>query len=133
MARRWTKCANGKSPSKPAGQSPLGQSRPTSPQSMAATAPQTLDDPFQRALYGMLYGIMRWDQLTQFWAKVDAGAGWDLYAVGAEAPAQPADAQHVIKFMRDLDSLLRREHQEDYCGIVYADNLDQPSFIKIYD
>src|SRR4030067_3027129 len=99
MARRWTKCANGKSPSKPAGQSPLGQSRPTSPQSMAATAPQTLDDTLQRALYGMLYGIMRWDQLTPFWAKVDAGAGWDLYAVGAGGPAQPGGAQTHIKIL----------------------------------
>jgi len=100
---------------------------------MAATAPKTLDDPFQQALYGLLYGIMRWDQLTQFWEKVDAGAGWYLYAVGTEAPIQPADAEHVQKFIRDLDSLLRHEHQEDYCGIVYADNLDKPSFIKIYD
>lgn len=100
---------------------------------MAATAPQTLDNPFQRALHGMLYGIMKWDQLTQFWGKVDAGSGWYLYAVGTEVPAQPADAAHVAKFMQDLDSLLRREHQEDYCGIVYADNLEKPSFIKIYD
>ena len=26
-----------------------------------------------------------------------------------------------------------KEHEEDYCGIVYADDLQQPSFIKIYD
>ena len=100
---------------------------------MAATAPQTLDDPFQCAFYGMLYGVMTWDQLTQFWDKVDAGAGWYLYAVGTEPPGQPADTEHVKKFMLDLDALLRLEHQEDYCSIVYADNLDNPSFIKIYD
>lgn len=100
---------------------------------MAAPAPQTLDDRFQRALYGTLYGVMRWDQLTQFWAKVDTSAGWYLYAVGAEIPTQKADAEHVLKFMSDLDALLRKEHQEDYCSIVYADNLDNPSFIKIYD
>jgi hypothetical protein len=29
--------------------------------------------------------------------------------------------------------LLRREHDEKYCGIVYADDLQSPSFIKIYD
>ncbi len=100
---------------------------------MAATAPQTLDEPFQRALHGMLYGVMSWDHLTQFWEKVDTGTGWYLYAVGTEVPVQPADAGHVKKFMADIDALLRREHQEDYCGIVYADNLDKPSFIKIYD
>ena len=59
---------------------------------MAAPAPQTLDDPFQRALYGTLYGVMRWDQLTQFWAKVDPSAGWYLYAVGSETPTQPSAA-----------------------------------------
>ena len=100
---------------------------------MAAAATQTFDDPFQRALYGTLYGVMRWDQLTQFWAKVDSGAGWYLYAVGAEAPVHSSDAEHVKKFVSELDALLRKEHQEDYCGIVYADNLDNPSFIKIYD
>lgn len=100
---------------------------------MAATASQTLDDPFQRALYGMLYGVMTWDQLTQFWDRIDASAGWYLYAVGTEPPAQPADAGHVKKFILDLDGLLRHEHQEDYCSIVYADSLDHPSFIKIYD
>ena len=35
--------------------------------------------------------------------------------------------------MTELDKLLRDEHREDYCGIVYADDLKAPSFIKIYD
>ena len=35
--------------------------------------------------------------------------------------------------MGELDELLRREHHEDYCAIVYADDLDAPNFIKIYD
>jgi hypothetical protein len=29
--------------------------------------------------------------------------------------------------------LLRDEHRESYCGIVYADDLDKPRLIKIYD
>jgi len=32
-----------------------------------------------------------------------------------------------------MDKLLRREHQEDYCGIVYANDLQTPGSIKIYD
>jgi hypothetical protein len=28
---------------------------------------------------------------------------------------------------------LRAEHHESYCGIVYADDLENPSLIKIYD
>jgi hypothetical protein len=88
---------------------------------------------FDRYYNGLLYSVMRWDQLTAFWQKVDAGAGWYLYAVGHELPQAPSPADRVQKFMRELDELLRREHHEDYCAIVYADDLDAPNFIKIYD
>jgi hypothetical protein len=32
-----------------------------------------------------------------------------------------------------INALLHREHEEDYCGIVYAGNTQQPAFIKIFD
>lgn len=88
---------------------------------------------FDRYYDGLLYSVMRWDQLTAFWYRLDADAGWYLYAVGQPLPQQPADAGQVRRFMRELDELLRREHHEDYCAIVYADDLDAPNFVKIYD
>ncbi len=88
---------------------------------------------FDRQYNGLLYSVMRWDQLTAFWQKVDAGAGWYLYAVGHELPQTTSPADKVQQFMRELDELLRRDHHEDYCAIVYADDLDAPNFIKIYD
>ena len=90
-------------------------------------------DEFDRYYNGLLYSVMRWDQLTSFWQKVDAEAGWYLYAVGQDVPTEPSAADKVQLFMRELDELLRREHHEDYCAIVYADNLETPNFIKIYD
>ena len=90
-------------------------------------------DVFNRALGGVLYGLMSWAQLTAFWRSVDVNAGWYLYAVGAAVPTEASDAEHVRQFMADIDTLLRQEHQEDYCGIVYADDLEHPTFIKIYD
>ena len=86
---------------------------------------------FDRHYNGLLYSVMRWDQLTAFWQKVDAGAGWYLYAVGHDVPTDVVAADKVQQFMRELDELLRREHHEDYCAIVYADNLDAPNFIKV--
>ena len=100
---------------------------------MNAPLPQIANDAFRRALNGTLYGIMRWDQLSTFWGKVDAAGGWYVYAVGETVPAMPADAEHVRKFIADIDALLHKEHEEDYCGIVYADDLEHPAFIKIYD
>lgn len=88
---------------------------------------------FDRYYNGQLYSVMRWDQLTAFWQKVDADAGWYLYAVGQAVPQEPSAADKVQQFMQELDTLLRREHHEEYCAIVYADDLDAPNFIKIYD
>jgi len=88
---------------------------------------------FDHYYNGMLYSVMRWDQLTAFWDKVDAEAGWYIYAVGQHVPYEPSAASKVQQFTREMDELLRREHHEDYCAIVYADDLDAPNFIKIYD
>lgn len=90
-------------------------------------------DEFDRYYNGLLYSVMRWDQLTAFWGKVDVDAGWYLYAVGQNVPDEPSTADKVQQFTREMDELLRREHHEDYCAIVYADDLDAPNFIKIYD
>ncbi len=91
------------------------------------------DSDFTRKLHGTLYGIMTWEQLSRFWAKIDAEAGWYLYAVGQALPTAPADGASVRTFIAELDALLRKEHREEYCSIVYADDLEHPSFVKIYD
>lgn len=88
---------------------------------------------FERLYEGMLYSVMRWDQLTAFWNRIDADAGWYLYAVGQAVPTAPAPADKVRQFMAEIDTLLRREHHEDYCAIVYADDLESPRLVKIYD
>ena len=88
---------------------------------------------FDRQYNGLLYSVMRWEQLTAFWASIQADAGWYLYAVGQNVPVAPSPAEKVQQFTSEIDALLRREHHEDYCAIVYADKLDQPNFIKIYD
>lgn len=91
------------------------------------------DTAFQRQLNGMLYSLMSWQQLTDFWKKIDHGKGWYLYAIGETLPQSPSEAAQVDKFIKEIDILLHRDHHENYCGIVYADNLEQPSFVKIYD
>jgi len=88
---------------------------------------------FDALFNGTLYSILSWDRLGQFWSGLDKGAGWYLYALGETRPESVADAAHVEAFVREIDTLLRREHDEEYCGIVYADNLDMPTLIKIYD
>lgn len=88
---------------------------------------------FDALFDGTLYSILTWQQLSDFWGRIDTAAGWYLYAIGEERPEHAADANHVAAFIHKLDDLLRKEHHEDYCGIVYADDLQYPSLIKIYD
>lgn len=90
---------------------------------------------YLQAFRGSFTSALRWHQLDALWERVRARSGddWYIYAVGEEPPLMPADAERVETFLTEIDRLLRKEHQEDYCGIVYADDLQTPSFIKIYD
>lgn len=92
-------------------------------------------DPFHLAFKGSFTSALRWHHLDALWNRLraDAAGGWYIYALGEEPPDAPASADQLVLFIKELDDLLRREHQEDYCGIVYADNLQSPGFIKIYD
>ena len=85
---------------------------------------------------GKFFGVLRWPQLDDLWVKVKEQTlddGWYLYAVGEEPPTETTKGDKVEAFINELDALLRREHNEDYCGIVYANDLENPSFIKIFD
>ncbi len=92
-------------------------------------------DFLHRFQQGSFTSALRWPQLDALWQAVleDSDGGWYLYAVGETPPTEPASAERVESFVREIDSLLRREHDENYCGIVYADDLQKPDLIKIYD
>lgn len=97
-------------------------------------AETTSGSSFQAVLTGPFSGIVSWAQLTELWATVRSRPeGWYIYAIGEPVPTTIASAEALIRFTEEIDTLLRREHREDYCGIVYADDKVQPNFIKIFD
>lgn len=92
---------------------------------------------FREFYDGMLYGLLSWPQLSAFWPKITAdsetNSGWYIYAVGQPIPAAPATGTLLARFITETDALLRRDHREDYCGIVYTDDLEKPNLVKIFD
>lgn len=92
-------------------------------------------DPYLSAFRGRFSGILRWPQLDALWQTLreQGDKQWYIYAVGEMPPTTPATPEQLAVFLDEVDRLLREEHAEDYCGIVYADDPDDPAFIKIFD
>ncbi len=102
---------------------------------MSAVSPASEPGFLERYRNGSFSGVLRWPQLDAFWDVLRAAAdrGWYIYAVGEAVPQVASEADEVLRFIDEIDALLRREHDEDYCGIVYADDLQAPTLIKIFD
>jgi hypothetical protein len=94
-----------------------------------------LTDPFRQAFKGRFESILRWEQQEAFWEVLhqDAAGDWYIYAVGEPPPLQPASTELLRTFLSEIEHLLRKEHHEDYCGIVYTDSMEAPQFVKIFD
>ncbi len=90
---------------------------------------------FSEQFRGNFVSLLSWEQLAAFWevVKAHADAGWYVYSIGETPPQTPQSAAQVQKFVVEVDALLRRDHDEDYCGIVYTDSKTEPTFIKIFD
>lgn len=96
---------------------------------------EQVTDPFRLAFKGRFESVLRWEQLDEFWEvlRQDASGDWYIYAVGETPPLQTSSAELVRTFLSEIEQLLRKEHDEDYCGVVYADSMESPQLVKIFD
>ena len=89
---------------------------------------------FLQAFNGTFFGVLRWPQLDELWETLrDSNASWYIYALGEAVPAKTVSDDEFRQFITEIDELLRRDHDEDYCGIVYVDDFSQPAMVKIFD
>jgi len=89
---------------------------------------------FEQKYNGRFVSALRWEQLDALWETVKSTSeGWYVYFINDQVPNEPMQSQELQLFIQEVDELLRRDHDYDYCGIVYADAFDTPSMIKIYD
>jgi len=90
---------------------------------------------FNKVFKSKFYGVLRWHQLDVIWdaVKKEGDSGWYLYEVDGQVPDSLTSGKELNGFIDELDKELRTGHDEDYCGIVYTDDLKAPSFIKVFD
>ncbi len=87
---------------------------------------------FNARLKGTFFGILQWQQLDEFWARVKCGQ-WFFYQVGEALPVQALSGDELALRVDALNTLLRNDHDCKVCGIVYADHVAEPTLIKVYD
>lgn len=97
--------------------------------------PEADHSSFYSQFRGKFYGILKWHQLDELWQRIKSqtNTNWYIYAVGEAVPETPVTEQQLSVFISEINTLLRKEHENDYCGIVYVDSLTEPRFVKIYD
>ncbi len=95
----------------------------------------SIQETYLAAFKSNFTSTMRWHDLDAFWdvLKVQADDQWYIYAVGEMPPFETVDKSQLLNFINKIDALLHKEHDEEYCGIVYIDNQHTPEFIKIFD
>ena len=95
----------------------------------------SIQQDYLEAFKGRFTSLLRWHHLDEFWDRLrqQADDGWYVYHVGEVPPAMPVKRTKLLAFIDEIDVLLRKEHEEDYCGIVYADSKERPTYIKIFD
>ena len=90
---------------------------------------------FLSAFNGKFFGVLRWNQVDDLWAvlKKAEDSKWYVYAVGEEPPTKALEHKEFVTVIEKINTLLRQEHDEDYCGIIYTDDFKKPNFIKVFD
>ena len=87
---------------------------------------------FLQTYTGRMSGVLRWPQLDKLWHSLDANDGWYLYELGNDIPTSPVNHDDLQMAIGQMDTFLRQEHNAEYCGVVYTDDIDDPSLLKIY-
>ena len=95
----------------------------------------SIEHDYLAAFRGRFTSLLRWHDLDAFWERLrdQADDGWYIYHVGDAPPGMPVNRQKLLTFIDEIDALLHEEHQEDYCGIVYTDSKDRPTYVKVFD
>lgn len=92
-------------------------------------------DPFLQQYRGYFRNLLKWEELDALWERLrhDSEKAWYIYAVGETPPGASSSKDQLERFIVEIDQLLHDEHDEDYCGIVYIDDVESPTLIKIFD
>lgn len=84
---------------------------------------------------GRFIGVMQWKDCDALFSTLISTPAndWYLYDTQKSVPENTLTAEDLVIKLAAIQNTLKTEHQERYCGIVYADDLRNPTFVKIFN
>ncbi len=90
------------------------------------------DTPFWRAYNGTFAGLPSWAGFDAFWARFEAAGGeWYVFDPTGDAPEAPV--ADVAAILAEARACVEQVRARSFCGAVFADDLEAPSFVKVFD
>ena len=90
---------------------------------------------YREKFTGRLIGLLQWAQFEALWARLaERSEGWYVRDFREKTlPEAPMPPEAFRQFLSEAEDFLRRRHREDYCGFLYVDDPDDPTFMKVFD
>ncbi len=89
-------------------------------------------DYFQK-FKGRFMGVMQWDDCHNLLQVLhDNPKNWYVYDTLEMMPNSVMNADKFTDEITKIKTLIDDKHEEKYCGIVYTDDLKNPTFVKIF-
>jgi hypothetical protein len=89
--------------------------------------------PYFKKFKGSFIGVMQWgDFHTLLQTLRNNPDNWHIYNTLELMPTQTLNSSEFIKKIDFIKLIIESEHKEKYCGIVYVDNLKNPTFVKFF-
>jgi hypothetical protein len=104
----------------------------------AETVLTELGETYLEKFNSIFYGMLHWSDLDDLWQTLERKTStqtdnqWYIYDLSEQPPQIHASGPEILSFIKNIDTWLRETHLEKYCGVVYADDKDNPTYIKIY-
>ena len=89
-------------------------------------------DYFQK-FKGRFIGVMQLDDCdTLLQVLIDNPDDWFVYDTLKSMPSETLATGEFVDSIKQIKSIVDEEHDERYCGIVYTDDLKNPTFVKVF-
>ncbi|MCP5075396.1 MAG: hypothetical protein GY947_19155 [Rhodobacteraceae bacterium] len=92
------------------------------------------DTPFWRTHEGRFEGILTWQAFDDLWERLAVSDGaWYVFDLGTAPPDQPVTGAAFAKSLGLARDMYAPVQSRSYCGAVYVDDRDAPTFVKVFD